>query len=221
MVDSSLDPDHATTYTYWLSQFAVVGLSLLWVYFRHHERFAGFRNWLSGANLVGPRRLRARSRPRRRGMFPSGASWTRSRSTRASTTTAASIALAANPYAAMPSLHSMDALIVGVVMLGVCTRLAARVALAALAGVGLVLGDGDRQPLLARRARRRRPRRSHGRSSSSAARSSGAGEPAPLRGRRQRRRSRGSASSTASSRSTPQAPAQILAASMQGVAKTR
>ena len=27
----------ATSYTYWLSQFAVVGLGLLWVYFRHHD----------------------------------------------------------------------------------------------------------------------------------------------------------------------------------------
>ena len=30
------------------------------------------------------------------------------------------VALTANPYAAMPSLHSMDAFIVGVVMFGVC-----------------------------------------------------------------------------------------------------
>ena len=43
----------ATSYTYWLSQFAVVGVTLLWVYFRHHDRFADFRNWLIGANLVG------------------------------------------------------------------------------------------------------------------------------------------------------------------------
>ena len=43
----------ATTYTYWLSQFAVVGVTLLWVYFRHHDRFADFRNWLIGANLIG------------------------------------------------------------------------------------------------------------------------------------------------------------------------
>ena len=41
-----------TSYTYWLSQFAVVGATLLWVYFKHHERFAGFRNWLIVANLV-------------------------------------------------------------------------------------------------------------------------------------------------------------------------
>jgi hypothetical protein len=42
-----------TSYTYWLSQFAVVGLTLAWVYFRRHERFAGFRNWLIFANLIG------------------------------------------------------------------------------------------------------------------------------------------------------------------------
>ena len=36
------------------------------------------------------------------------------------------IALTANPYAAMPSLHSMDAFIVAIVMFGVCRSLAAR-----------------------------------------------------------------------------------------------
>src|SRR4029450_13594849 len=41
-----------TSYTYWLSQFAVVGLTLLWVYFRHHERLATFCNWLIGSNLL-------------------------------------------------------------------------------------------------------------------------------------------------------------------------
>jgi len=36
------------------------------------------------------------------------------------------IAFAANPYAAMPSLHAMDALIVGVVMASVCRSRPAR-----------------------------------------------------------------------------------------------
>jgi membrane-associated phospholipid phosphatase len=36
------------------------------------------------------------------------------------------IALTSNPYAAMPSLHSMDAFIVGVVMFGVCRHLWSR-----------------------------------------------------------------------------------------------
>jgi membrane-associated phospholipid phosphatase len=37
------------------------------------------------------------------------------------------VSFAANPYAAMPSLHSMDALIVGIVMFGVCRSLLARI----------------------------------------------------------------------------------------------
>ena len=43
----------ATSITYWLSQFAVLGLTLLWVYFRHHDRFYDFRNVLIVANLLG------------------------------------------------------------------------------------------------------------------------------------------------------------------------
>ena len=38
------------------------------------------------------------------------------------------IQLAANPYAAMPSLHAADALIVGVVLFSVCRNLFAKVA---------------------------------------------------------------------------------------------
>ena len=30
---------HVTSWTYWLSQFAVVGIALLWIYFRANERF--------------------------------------------------------------------------------------------------------------------------------------------------------------------------------------
>ena len=63
----------ATSCTYWLSQFAVVGVALLWVYFRHHWRSADFRNWLIGANLVGLLGYVLMPRPRR-GCFPSGAS---------------------------------------------------------------------------------------------------------------------------------------------------
>ena len=85
------------------------------------------------------------------------------------------IALTANPYAAMPSLHSMDAFIVGVVMFGVCRSLWARDDLAALAGLGLVLGHRDRQPLLARRRRRRRDRDRHRRRALPPAACSGAG----------------------------------------------
>ena len=87
-VDSSELLIKATTYTYWLSQFVVVGATLLWVYFRHHDRFAGFRNWLIAREHRRARLLRRSSRRRRRGCSRRGASSTRSRSTRASTTEA-------------------------------------------------------------------------------------------------------------------------------------
>lgn len=107
----------ATSYTYWLSQFAVVGATLLWVYFRHNDRFAGFRNWLIAANLVGllGYALLPTAPPR---MFPEWG-FTDVLAEHASLTQESGlIALSANPYAAMPSLHAMDALIVTVFMIG-------------------------------------------------------------------------------------------------------
>jgi membrane-associated phospholipid phosphatase len=116
----------ATSYTYWLSQFAVVGLTLLWVYFRHHDRFADFRNWLIAANLVGliGYVLLPTAPPR---MFPEwGFSDTLAEYASVNHDSGL-VAFTANPFAAMPSLHAMDALIVGIVMASVCRSLVARV----------------------------------------------------------------------------------------------
>ena len=66
------------------------------------------------------------------------------------------VQLAANPYAAMPSLHACDSLIVGIVLASVSQHWWAKAVLGRLAGLGLVRRDGDRQPLLARLPRRRR-----------------------------------------------------------------
>ncbi len=126
IVDSSSLLITATSYTYWLSQFAVVGLTLLWVYFRHHDRFAGFRNWLIAANLVGlvGYVLMPTAPPR---MFPAwGFADTLAQHSSVNHDSGL-IAFAANPYAAMPSLHAMDAVIVGIVMFGVCRSWPARV----------------------------------------------------------------------------------------------
>lgn len=125
LVDSSTVLIKATTYTYWLSQFAVVGLALLWVYFRHHERFAGFRNWLIAANVAGLLGyiLVPTAPPR---MFPEWGFVDTLAQHSGVTHDSGIVALAANPYAAMPSLHSMDAFIVGVVMFGVCRSLWSR-----------------------------------------------------------------------------------------------
>jgi membrane-associated phospholipid phosphatase len=115
VVDTSTILVTLTSYTYWLSQFAVVGITLLWVYFRHHERFAGFRNWLIVANLVGlvGYILMPTAPPR---MFPEWGFVDTLGQYSSINHDSGLIAFASNPYAAMPSLHSMDALIVGIVM---------------------------------------------------------------------------------------------------------
>jgi len=99
-------------WTYWLSQFAVVGLALLWIYFFRHHAFARVRNWVITANLIGlvGYVLLPTAPPR---MFPEeGFIDTLSQS--ASLNHGSSlIELASNPYAAMPSLHAADALIIG------------------------------------------------------------------------------------------------------------
>jgi len=124
VVDTSSVLVTLTSYTYWLSQFAVVGATLLWVYFRRHERFAGFRNWLIVANLVGlVGYIFMPTAPPR--MFPEWGFVDTLAQYSSINHDSGLISLASNPYAAMPSLHAMDAFIVGVVMFGlVRSRLA-------------------------------------------------------------------------------------------------
>jgi hypothetical protein len=100
----------AVSWTYWNSEFTVVGLAILFVYLRRHQAFVGFRNSILLANLIGllgyvfvptapPRLLGVGFVDQHRDGL---------------------VSLAANPYAAMPSLHSADALIVGIVLFSVC-----------------------------------------------------------------------------------------------------
>jgi membrane-associated phospholipid phosphatase len=105
----------ATSWTYWLSQFAVVGSALLWVYFRAHERFLRFRDTLIVANLMGlvGYVLFPTAPPR---MFPEAGFHDTLEAHAAVDHSSSVVAFASNPYAAMPSLHSADALIVGVTM---------------------------------------------------------------------------------------------------------
>jgi len=119
VVDTSSLLVTLTSYTYWLSQFAVVGLTLLWVYFRYHDRFAGFRNWLIVANLVGLLGyvFMPTAPPR---MFPEWGFVDTLAQFSSVNHSSGLIAFAANPYAAMPSLHAMDAVIVAIVMAGLC-----------------------------------------------------------------------------------------------------
>jgi hypothetical protein len=102
----------AVSWTYWNSEFTVVGLTVLWVYLRRHDAFVGFRNSILFANVIGLLGyvLMPTAPPRLLGVgfvdqHHDGL-----------------VSLAANPYAAMPSLHAADALIVGVVLFSVCRK---------------------------------------------------------------------------------------------------
>jgi membrane-associated phospholipid phosphatase len=105
----------ATSWTYWLSQFTVLGLALLWVYLRRNEYFARFRNLVMLANVIGlAGYVLAPTAPPR--MFPDfGFVDTLSRVASLNHGSGV-IELASNPYAAMPSLHAADALIVGLAL---------------------------------------------------------------------------------------------------------
>ena len=94
------------SWTYWNSEFTVLGLALLYVYFRRNDAFIKFRNSILLANVLGligyvfmptaPPRLLGVGfvNAHRDGL----------------------VQLAANPYAAFPSLHAGDSLIVGIVL---------------------------------------------------------------------------------------------------------
>ena len=125
VVDTSSILVFLTSYTYWLSQFAVVGITLLWVYFRHHDQFTRFRNWLIVANLVGlVGYIAMPTAPPR--MFPEWGFIDTLAQYSSVNHDSGLISAAANPYAAMPSLHAMDAFIVGVVMFGLSRTWAAK-----------------------------------------------------------------------------------------------
>jgi membrane-associated phospholipid phosphatase len=111
----------AVSWTYWNSEFTVVGLSLLWVYLRRHDHFHRLRNWIILANALGligyvllptmPPRMYANfgfaDTLAQFGGLNHGSGL---------------VEFVSNPYAAMPSLHSADALIVGVTLAIVSRR---------------------------------------------------------------------------------------------------
>ena len=115
LVESSHLLALATSWTYWLSQFTVLGLALLWVYLRRNEYFARFRNVVMLANVLGlAGYVLAPTAPPR--MFPDfGFVDTLSRFASLNHGSGL-VELASNPYAAMPSLHAADSLIVGVAL---------------------------------------------------------------------------------------------------------
>jgi hypothetical protein len=110
-----------TSWTYWMSQFTVVGLTLLWVYLRRNDAFLRFRNTIMLANVIGLAgyALLPTAPPR---MFPSFGFVDTLAAFSSVNHGSGLVELASNPYAAMPSLHAADALIVGIVLATVVRR---------------------------------------------------------------------------------------------------
>jgi membrane-associated phospholipid phosphatase len=109
------------SWTYWNSEFTVIGLALLWVYFRRNGAFTRFRNTILLANVLGlfgyvflptaPPRL-----------FTSMGFTDTLSQFGGLNHGSGLVELASNPYAAMPSLHAADALIAGVILASVVRR---------------------------------------------------------------------------------------------------
>jgi hypothetical protein len=105
----------AVNVTYWLSQFPVLGLSLLWIYLFRNDAFITVRNWIFATNLLAlvGYVLMPTAPPR---MFPEHGFVDTLAASSTVNHGSGLIELASNPYAAMPSVHSADALIIGFAM---------------------------------------------------------------------------------------------------------
>jgi membrane-associated phospholipid phosphatase len=109
------------SWTYWNSEFTVIGIALLWVYLRRNRAFTRFRNTILLANVLGlvGYVLLPTAPPR----FFTSVGFTDTLGQLGGLNHGSGLVeLAANPYAAMPSLHAADALIVGVVLASVTRR---------------------------------------------------------------------------------------------------
>jgi membrane-associated phospholipid phosphatase len=125
LADSSHALRAAAAWTYWNSEFTVVLLALVWVYLRRHEHFARLRNTLVLAGLLALIGFAAHPTAPPR-MFPRFGFRDTLDAVGGVNHGSGLVQLAANPYAAMPSLHSADALIVAVVLAASCRRLWSR-----------------------------------------------------------------------------------------------
>src|SRR5215212_9318805 len=123
--ESSRFLEALVSWTYWNSEFTVVGLALLWVYLRRNEAFTRFRNSILLANVLGliGYVLLPTAPPR---FFTSIGFHDTLGQLGGLNHGSGLVELASNPYAAMPSLHAADALIVGVTLAYVCRSWAAK-----------------------------------------------------------------------------------------------
>jgi membrane-associated phospholipid phosphatase len=101
--------------TYWLSQFVVLGIALLWIYFRRNDAFYPVRNWVLATNVVAlvGYVLMPTAPPR---LFPEEGFVDTLAVFSGLNHESGFVQLASNPYAAMPSVHAADALVIGFAM---------------------------------------------------------------------------------------------------------
>src|SRR5918994_2941637 len=106
---------NAVNVTYWLSQFPVLGLGLLWIYLFRNDVFPRVRNWVLATNIIAlvGYVLMPTAPPR---LFPEEGFVDTLAQSSVLNNGSGLLQLASNPYAAMPSVHAADALIVGFAM---------------------------------------------------------------------------------------------------------
>ena len=112
IVDSSHILLTAAAWTYWNSELPVLCATLLFIYLRRHEWFTRFRNTILLANVLGLLGyvLMPTAPPwMYPGLFTDGVNHS-----------TGLVNAMANPYAAMPSLHAADALIIGIFLFRAC-----------------------------------------------------------------------------------------------------
>ena len=117
---------HCANGTYWLSQFTVVGLVLLWVYIWRNDAYLLLRDTLIVTNALGliGYVVFATAPPR---MLPGDGFIDTLATSSALNHGTPLVELAANPYASIPSLHAADAAIVAVAVIVLVRRPAVRV----------------------------------------------------------------------------------------------
>jgi membrane-associated phospholipid phosphatase len=108
-----------TSWTYWMSELPLLAVTLFWVYFRRYDAFIRYRNWVLLTNTIGLA-IYAAVPMAPPWMFPGQGFGNTLK--QIVTHQSGFVQVVANQYAAMPSLHAADSLIVGVVMARVVRR---------------------------------------------------------------------------------------------------
>jgi membrane-associated phospholipid phosphatase len=124
-------------WTYWLSQFVILLVAAVWIYLRANGAFLRVRNILLVANLLGLAGylLMPTAPPR---MFPAWGFVDTLAGFGFFNQGSEAVQIASNQYAAMPSLHTADALIIGSAMAAIVHRRALKALWALWPGLVIV-----------------------------------------------------------------------------------